>query len=212
VDALLKHNPQNPSWPDRDRFVFRRAMIDAALQHASSTGYDVHSTRSSNFASGTAARPPSERGTRRVGDNNRSARSRLRHGVAWRSPKPICSALQSSRIRVVNHFTYAIVSDGDLMEAWPRKQEPRRPFKLGKLILFVRQQSICLPALPIFSFTEDARNGSTLTVGNGISRRRQRIEAIDRALRAAREETSRPSLILLRTHIGYGSAGQARYF
>jgi len=115
---------------------------------------------------------------------------------------------------IVNHFTYAIVSDGDLMEGVAAEAASLAGhLKLGKLIYFYDNNRISLAGAADLSFTEDcakrfeAYGWHTLSVENGND-----LEAIHGAIRAAREEQSRPSLILLRTHIGFGSPGKQDTF
>jgi transketolase len=109
--------------------------------------------------------------------------------------------------QTVNHYTYALVSDGDLMEGVSSEAASLAGhLKLGKLICLYDDNHITLSASTHITFTEDrarrfeAHGWHTQTVETGND-----LEAIDRALRAAQAERERPSLILVRTHIGYGS-------
>jgi len=115
---------------------------------------------------------------------------------------------------IVNHFTYAIVSDGDLMEGVAAEAASLAGhLKLGKLVYLYDNNRISLAGAADLSFTEDcakrfeAYGWYTVSVEDGND-----IEAINGAIRAAREEQSRPSLILLRTHIGFGSPGKQDTF
>jgi transketolase len=115
---------------------------------------------------------------------------------------------------IVDHFTYGIVSDGDLMEGVSAEAASLAGhLKLGKLIYLYDNNHISLAAATDLTFTEDcakrfeAYGWHTQTVEDGND-----LEAIDRGLRAARSETARPSLVLLRTHIGYGSPGKQDTF
>jgi transketolase len=115
---------------------------------------------------------------------------------------------------IINHFTYGIVSDGDLMEGVAAEAASLAGhLKLGKLIYLYDNNHISLAASTDLTFTEDcakrfeAYGWHVLKVDEGND-----LEAIDRSLHAARSETKRPSLILLRTHIGYGSPGKQDSF
>jgi len=115
---------------------------------------------------------------------------------------------------IVDHFTYGIVSDGDLMEGVAAEAASiAGHLKLGKLIYLYDNNHISLAASTDLTFTEDcakrfdAYGWHTLTVEDGND-----VAAIDGVLRAARNETARPSLILVRTHIGYGSPGKQDTF
>jgi transketolase len=108
---------------------------------------------------------------------------------------------------IVNHYTYVLVSDGDLMEGVTAEAASLAGhLKLGKLICLYDDNHITLSAGTNMTFTEDramrfaAYGWYTQTVENGND-----LAEIDRALRAAQAESERPSLILVRTHIGYGS-------
>ncbi len=108
---------------------------------------------------------------------------------------------------IVNHHTYAIVSDGDLMEGVSAEAASLAGhLKLGKLICLYDDNRISLAGSTDLIFDEDragrfeAYGWHTVRVEDGND-----LESIARALRAAREEPRRPSLILIRTHIGYGS-------
>jgi transketolase len=109
--------------------------------------------------------------------------------------------------QIVNHHTYVLVGDGDLMEGVSSEAASLAGhLKLGKLICLYDDNHITLSAATHITFTEDrakrfeAYGWHTQTVENGND-----LEAIDRALRAAQAEKERPSMILVRTHIGYGS-------
>jgi transketolase len=115
---------------------------------------------------------------------------------------------------IVNHYTYALVSDGDLMEGVASEAASLAGhLKLGKLICLYDDNHITLSAATQITFTEDrarrfeAYGWYTQTVENGND-----LETIDRALRTAQAEKERPSLILVRTHIGYGSPNKQDTF
>jgi transketolase len=116
--------------------------------------------------------------------------------------------------QIVNHYTYALVSDGDLMEGVASEAASLAGhLKLGKLICLYDDNQITLSAGTNITFTEDrarrfeAYGWHTQTVENGND-----LAAIDRALRAAQAEKERPSLILVRTHIGYGAPNKEDTF
>src|SRR5919108_5509183 len=115
---------------------------------------------------------------------------------------------------IINHFTYGIVSDGDLMESVAAEAASLvGHLKLGKLIYLYDNNQISLAASTDLTFTEncaqrfEAYGWHTQAVVDGND-----LEAIDQALHAARNEATRPSLILVRTHIGYGSPGKQDTF
>jgi transketolase len=115
---------------------------------------------------------------------------------------------------IIDHFTYGIVSDGDLMEGVAAEAASLAGhLKLGKLIYLYDNNHISLAASTDLTFTEDramrfeAYGWHTQTVDDGND-----LNAIDEALKVAKSETNRPSLILVRTHIGYGSPAKQDSF
>ena len=215
---FLKHNPQNPSWPDRDRFVLSAghgSMLLYSMLHL--TGYDVPLDQIKQFrqwGSRTPGHP--ERGhTAGVETTTGPLGQGFGNGVGMAIAEAhLAARYNRPGFDIVNHFTYAIVSDGDLMEGVAAEAASLAGhLKLGKLIYLYDNNRISLAGAADLSFTEDcarrfdAYGWHTESVEDGND-----IEAIDRALRAAREETLRPSLILLRTHIGYGSPGKQDTF
>jgi transketolase len=108
---------------------------------------------------------------------------------------------------IINHYTYSLVSDGDLMEGVASEAASLAGhLKLGRLIYLYDNNHVSLASSTDLTFTEDrakrfeAYGWHTQTVNDGND-----LRGIDRAIYAAQEETERPSLILVRTHIGYGS-------
>ena len=215
---FLKHNPQNPSWPDRDRFVLSAghgSMLLYSMLHL--TGYDVPLDQIKQFRQWGSRTPghPERGDTPGVETTTGPLGQGFGNGVGMAIAEAhLAARYNRPGFDIVNHFTYAIVSDGDLMEGVAAEAASLAGhLKLGKLIYLYDNNRISLAGAADLSFTEDcarrfdAYGWHTESVEDGND-----IEAIDRALRAAREERSRPSLILLRTHIGYGSPGKQDTF
>ena len=215
---FLKHNPHNPSWPDRDRFVLSAghgSMLLYSMLHL--TGYDLPLEQIEQFrqwGSHTPGHP--ERGlTPGVETTTGPLGQGFGNGVGMAIAEDYLAARYNRPgFEIVDHFTYGIVSDGDLMEGVAAEAASLAGhLKLGKLIYLYDNNHISLAASTDLTFTEDcakrfeAYGWHTQTVEDGND-----LEAIDRALRAARSETARPSLVLLRTHIGYGSPGKQDTF
>jgi transketolase len=215
---FLKHNPRNPTWPDRDRFVLSAghgSMLLYSMLHL--TGYDLPLEQIKQFRqwdSGTPGHP--ERGhTPGVEVTTGPLGQGFGNGVGMAIAEAhLAARYNRPGFDIVDHFTYAIVSDGDLMEGVAAEAASLAGhLKLGKLIYLYDNNRISLAGAADLSFTEDcakrfdAYGWHTISVDDGND-----VEAIDRALRAARAEKSRPSLILLRTHIGYGSPGKQDSF
>lgn len=215
---FLKHNPNNPAWPDRDRFVLSAghgSMLLYSMLYL--TGYDVPLEEIKRFRQWQSRTPGHPE--RELTPGVETTTGPLGQGFANGVGMAIAEAYLAARynrpgFEIVNHYTYAIVSDGDLMEGVAAEAASLAGhLKLGKLIYLYDNNRISLAGATDLSFSEDmakrfeAYGWHTETVADGND-----IEAIDRALCAARAETARPSLILLRTHIGYGSPGKQDTF
>jgi len=208
---FLKHNPANPEWFDRDRFVLspgHGSMLLYSLLHLA--GYDLPLEQIKQFrewGSMTPGHP--ERGvTPGVETTTGPLGQGFGNGVGLAMAEAHLAACHNRPgFEIVNHFTYGIVSDGDLMEGVSSEAASLAGhLKLGKLIYLYDDNHVTLSAGTDLTFTEDcarrfeAYGWHVQSVANGND-----LAGIDGALRAARGETERPSLILVRTHIGYGS-------
>ncbi len=207
----LKHNPRNPDWFDRDRFVLSAghgSMLLYSLLHLS--GYDLSLDDVKQFRQwGSKAPGHPERGHT---PGVETTTGPLGQGVANAVGMAIAEAQLAARynrpgFEVIDHATYALVSDGDLMEGVAAEAASLAGhLKLGKLTCLYDDNRVTLAAATDITFSEDraqrfeAYGWHTLSVADGND-----LAAIDAALQAARAETTRPSLILVRTHIGYGS-------
>ena len=208
---FLKHNPKNPAWFDRDRFVLSAghgSMLLYSLLHL--TGYelsleDIKHFR--QFGSRTPGHP--ERGHT---PGVEVTTGPLGQGFGNAVGLAIAEAHMAARYNrpghdIIDHATYVIASDGDLMEGVASEAASLAGhLKLRKLICLYDDNRVTLAASTSLAFTEDrirrfaAYGWNTLEVADGND-----IAAVDAALRAARAEASRPTLIAVRTHIGYGS-------
>jgi len=215
---FLKHNPKNPSWPDRDRFVLsagHASMLLYSMLHL--TGYDVPLEQIKQFRQWESRTPGHpERGfTPGVETTTGPLGQGFGNGVGMAIAEAYLAARYNRPgFAIVDHFTYAIVSDGDLMEGVAAEAASLAGhLKLSKLIYLYDHNLISLAASTDMTFTEDrakrfdAYGWHTQLVDDGND-----LDAIDKALRAARGEGTRPSLILLRTHIGFGSPGKQDSF
>ena len=208
---FLKHNPRDPLWPDRDRFVLSAghgSMLLYSLLHL--TGYDLpleEIKRFRQWGSRTPGHP--ERGhTPGVEVTTGPLGQGFGNGVGM----AIAEAWLAARYNrpgheLVNHYTYALVSDGDLMEGVSAEAASLAGhLRLGKLIYLYDQNHISLAGVTALTFTEnvgqrfEAYGWHVRQVANGND-----TEDVAAALREAQAETRRPSLLLVRTHIGYGS-------
>src|ERR1039457_2045096 len=215
---FLKHNPANPHWFNRDRFVLSAghgSMLLYSLLHL--TGYDLPLEQIKQFRQwGSKCPGHPERGmTPGVETTTGLLGQGFANGVGMAIAQDYLAAYYNRPgHQIVNHYTYALVSDGDLMEGVASEAASLAGhLKLGKLICLYDDNHITLSASTHITFTEnramrfEAHGWHTQTVENGND-----LEAIDRALRAAQAECESPSLILVRTHIGYGSPNKQDTF
>jgi transketolase len=215
---FLKHNPANPKWFDRDRFVLSAGHGSAllySLLHL--TGYDLPLEQIKQFRQWDSVTPghPERELTPGVETTTGPLGQGFANGVGMAMAEAHLTARYNrDGLQIIDHFTYGIVSDGDLMEGISSEAASLAGhLKLGKLIYLYDDNYVTLSAGTDITFTEDrarrfaAYGWHTQSIEDGND-----LAAIERALHAARTETQRPSLILVRTHLGYGSPNKQDTF
>jgi transketolase len=208
---FLRHNPANPHWFDRDRFVLSAghgSMLLYSLLHL--TGYDLPLEQIKQFRQwgGKAPGHPERGQTPGVETTTGPLGQGFANGVGMAIAEDYLAACYNRPgHRIIDHYTYVLAGDGDLMEGVASEAASLAGhLQLGKLICLYDDNHMTLSASTHMTFTEDrarrfeAYGWHTRTVENGND-----PEAIDCALREAQAERKRPSLILVQTHIGYGS-------
>jgi transketolase len=215
---FLKHHPSNPAWADRDRFVLSAghgSMLLYSLLHV--TGYDLSLEQIKQFrqwGSMTPGHP--ERGlTPGVETTTGPLGQGFGNGVGMAMAEAhLAARYNRTGFEIINHFTYGIVSDGDLMEGVASEAASLAGhLQLGKLIYLYDDNQVTLSAGTGITFTEDrarrfeAYGWNTQLIDDGND-----LVSIEQALSSARAETRRPSLILVRTHLGYGSPNKQDTF
>jgi transketolase len=208
---FLRHYPADPRWVDRDRFVLSAGHGSALLYSLLNlSGYDLPIEQIREFRQwGSQAPGHPERG---VTPGVEVTTGPLGQGFGNAVGMAIAEAHLAARYNrpghaIVDHRTYVLVSDGDLMEGVASEAASLAGhLRLGKLTCLYDDNHVTLSAGTSVTFTEnvaqrfEAYGWHTQSIPDGND-----LEAIDRALRAARQERTRPSLILVRTHLGYGS-------
>ena len=207
----LKHNPVDPLWPDRDRFVLSAghgSMLLYALLHL--TGYDLSIEDLKAFRQWGSKTPGHPE--RRHPPGTEMTTGPLGQGFAAAVGMAIAEAHLAAQFnrpdgQIVDHFTYVLASDGDLMEGVCCEAAALAGhLGLGKLVVLYDDNGICLSGLTSLSFTENITERFTsagwqvleVTDGNDV-------EAVDEALIKAKAEGAKPSLIRVRTTIGCGA-------
>jgi transketolase len=215
---FLRHNPADPQWSNRDRFVLSAghgSMLLYSLLHL--TGYDLPLDQIKLFrqwGSMTPGHP--ERGlTPGVETTTGPLGQGFGNGVGMAiSEAHLAARFNRPGFEIVDHCTYGLVSDGDLMEGVASEAASLAgQLELGKLIYLFDNNHVTLSAGTNIATNEDyaqrfqAYGWHTQSVEDGND-----VEAIGQALQAARNETRRPSLILVRTHLGFGSPNKQDTF
>lgn len=207
---FLKHNPQDPAWPDRDRFVLSAghgSMLLYSLLHL--TGYNLPLEEIKNlrqWGSLTPAHPESHL-TAGVETTTGPLGQGVANGVGFAiAERWLAAKFNRPDFPVVDHHTYVIAGDGCMMEGISHEAcSLAGHLGLGKLILLYDDNGITIDGPTSVAFTEDV---VARFVAYGWHT--QRVDghdplAIQAAIAAAQAETQRPSLIACKTHIGFGS-------
>ena len=208
---FLKHNPSDPQWFDRDRFVLSAghgSMLLYSLLYL--TGYDLPLDQIKQFRQwGSMAPGHPERGaTPGVEVTTGPLGQGFGNGVGMAMAEAFLSARYNRPgYKIIDHYTYGLVSDGDLMEGVAAEAASLAGhLRLGKLIYLYDNNHVTLSAATDLTFTEDvekrfvAYGWHTQSIEDGND-----LEAVERAIENAQREKDRPSLILVHTHLGYGS-------
>ncbi len=214
---FLKHNPKNPHWPNRDRFVLsagHASMLLYALLHL--TGYDLPLEEIRNFRQWGSRTPghPEAHLTPGVEVTTGPLGQGFANGVGMAiAERHLAAVFNRPGYEIVDHYVYGMVSDGDLMEGVSAEAASLAGhLQLGKLIYLYDCNRVTLSESTDLSFTEDvakrfeAHGWHVQTVPDGND-----LEAIEEAIRAARDTLDRPSLIVVRTRIGYASPKEGSY-
>ena len=212
----LKHNPKNPKWSDRDRFVLsggHGSMLLYSMLHL--TGYDLSLDELKafrQFGSRAAGHPESfctpgveaTTGPLGQGATNAVGMAMAERFLANRYNKPGQT--------IVDHHTYAVMGDGDMMEGITHEAAALAGhLKLGKLTWLYDDNKISLDGPTSLHFSEDvgkrfeAYGWQVIKIEKGD----EDADGIDQAITAAKADTTRPTLIMVHTTIGFGSPNKA---
>ncbi len=210
---FLKHNPKNPKWPDRDRFVLSAghgSMMLYALLYL--TGYEaITMDQLKSFRQWGSLTPghPEWGVTPGVEATTGPLGQGISNAVGMAIAERFLGAnYNTDDIKIMDHYTYVLASDGDLMEGVASEAASIAGHqKLGKLIVLYDDNDISLAAPTSASFTEDvakrfeAYGWQILRVADG----NEDLDAIRNAIKEAQNEINKPTLIMIKTTIGYGS-------
>ena len=212
---FLRHNPRNPKWPDRDRFAFSAghgSMLLYSLLHL--TGYDLPLDELKAFRQWGSKTPghPEYRLTPGVELTTGPLGQGFANGVGLAMAEAhLAATYNRDGHTIVDHRTFGIVSDGDVMEGVAYEAASLAGhLGLGKLVYLYDANQVTLAGSTGLVFSEDvgrrfeaqAWHVQRVEDGNDLA-------AIEAALQQAIDETDRPSLVIVRTTIGYGSPKRA---
>ncbi|MBV6457149.1 MAG: Transketolase [Fimbriimonadaceae bacterium] len=210
----LRHNPRNPKWVNRDRFILSAghgSMLLYALLHL--TGYDLSMEEIKNFRQFGSKTPGHPENVLTPGVE--MATGPLGQGFATAVGMAIAQANLGERFNrpglpIFDHYTYVLCSDGDLMEGICQEAASLAGhLGLGKLIALYDDNGITIDGSTSLAFTEDTQAKFEALGWHTIRIDGMDMEAVDRALSDAKAVEDRPSLILARTVIGFGSPNKA---
>lgn len=213
-DRFMNYNPKDPNWFNRDRFILSPGHGSAlyyAMLHLA--GYDVSIEQLKNFRQWGSITPGHpEYGVTPGVD---ASTGPLGHGFAMGVGFAIAETMLAAKynkpgFEVVNHYTYGLTSDGDHMEGVASEAASLAgTLGLGKLIYLYDDNHITIEGDTEIAFREDvgkrfeAYGWQVLRVADS-----EDIDALENAIKEAKADTEHPSLIIVRTHIGYGSPKQ----
>ena len=214
-DRFLKHNPSEPKWPDRDRFILSPGHASAmlyALLHL--TGYDLSLDEIRQFRQWGSKTPghPEFGLTPGVETTTGPLGQGFANGVGMAiAERWLAQNYNRPGYEIVNHYTYAIVSDGDIQEGIASEAASLAgTLRLGKIIYLYDDNDISIEGKTNIAFAENvaqrfqAYGWHVIGPIDGMD-----TSVVESAIRMAQAETIRPSLIICRTIIGYGSPNKA---
>lgn len=210
----LKHHPASPKWFDRDRFILSAghgSMLIYSLLHL--TGYDLSLDDLKQFRQAHSKTPGHPENTITAGVEMATGPlgQGFAHGVGFAiAEKFLAATFNRPGHEIIDHYTYAIVSDGDLMEGISSEAGSMAGhLQLGKLIYLYDDNGISIDGSTSLAFTEDVQKrfeafGWHVSKVDGHD-----VDAVSAAIEVAKTVTDKPSLIMCKTVIGYGSPNKA---
>ena len=206
----LRHNPADPNWPDRDRFVLsagHACILQYAALHL--TGYDLPLAQLERFRQWGSITPghPEHGLTPGIETTTGPLGQGFANGVGFAlAERFLAERYNRPHHAVVDHHVYAICSDGDLMEGVSNEAASLAGQNgLGKLVYFYDDNRITIDGTTSVSFTAEDRGARLEAQGWHVQHVEDAndVAVLDTAIEAAKAETARPSLIVVRSHIAY---------
>lgn len=207
----LKYNPKNPNWFDRDRFILSNGhacMLQYSILHL--TGYDLSLDDIKNFRQFDSKTPghPEHGLTPGIETTTGPLGQGIMNAVGMAIAEAHLAATFNKEEKIVDHYTYVFCGDGDLMEGASHEAGSLAGhLGLGKLIVLYDDNHISIEGDTNIAFTDDTAkrfesyNWQVINLGD----KGNDVQAISDAFTEAKKVTDKPTMILLRTHIGYGA-------
>ncbi|HEV8362384.1 MAG TPA: transketolase [Gemmatimonadaceae bacterium] len=207
----LKHNPADPTWPDRDRFVLSNGHASMLLYSVLYlTGYDLSLDEIKNFRQWGSKTPghPEHGHTPGVETTTGPLGQGFGNAVGMAvAEAQLAATFNKTDNHIVDHFTWFICSDGDLMEGLSHEAASFAGHqRLGRLIGFYDDNNITIDGSTDLAYSDDVARRF-----DGYGWHVHRVDdvndlaVLESAIAACKAETDRPSLVIVKTHIGYGS-------
>jgi transketolase len=207
----MRHNPADPAWPNRDRFVLsagHASMLLYSILYL--TGYDLTLEDLKQFRQWESRTPghPEHGLTPGIETTTGPLGQGLANAIGMAMAEAhLAATFNRDGHPIIDHYTYTICSDGDLMEGISHESSSfAGHFGFGKLIAFYDDNHITIDGSTSLTYTDDAGKrfeayGWHVQHVSDVND----LDAIDAAIANAKAETTRPSMVIVRTHIGYGS-------
>ena len=209
-NRFLKHNPSNPYWQNRDRFVLSAghgSMLLYSLLHL--TGHNITLDDIKNFRQWESKTPGHPEYCLDCGIETTTGP--LGQGFATgvgmaMAEKYLAELFNKPGFSLLDYYIYGIVSDGDLMEGLSSEAASLAGhLKLGKIIYLYSDNKITIEGSTDIAFTEDVAKRFDAYGWHVQHAAGEDLKGIENAIATARKEKDKPSIILVRTHIGFGS-------
>jgi len=208
---FLKHNPENPAWINRDRFVLSGGHVSSLLYSLLYLfGFGLELSDLKNFRQWGSKTPghPEYGETPGVETTTGPLGQGIANAVGMAiAERHLASTFNMEKQEIINHQTYVVCGDGDLMEGVGLEAiSLAGHLGLGKLVMLYDDNSITIEGSTDIAFTENVRakfesqDWHVVTVQDGND-----LEEIEKAIQAGKDAVARPTLVQIKTHIAYGS-------
>lgn len=211
---ILKHNPKNTEWADRDRFVLSAghgSMLLYSLFHLAGYGLEIEDLKNFRQLGSLTPGHPEYGHTTGVETTTGPLGSGFSNAVGMAMAEAMqAEKFNTDKHKIVDHYTWVLAGDGCLMEGISAEAASfAGSMKLGKLVVIYDSNNITIEGSTDLSFTEDVNKRFEAYGWQTLSGDGHNIEEVKNLLEEAKKDTERPTLIKLTTTIGFGSPNKA---